>query len=121
MIEWSHYALALGWTVSPRIWDDVMNVVNCALKSHGIGTILYVDDLLAVCGNQQEALMVREIIAKTLTDLGISRSPTKCQWEPSQVLLDHLVNTISSKGPQDNVSLPERRCHNLRRAAKHLL
>ena len=24
VIEWSHYALALGWTASPRIWADVM-------------------------------------------------------------------------------------------------
>ena len=33
----------------------------------------------------------------------------------------HLGNTISSKGSQGNVSLPERRCHNLHRASKHLL
>ena len=85
VIEWSHYALALGWTASPRIWADVMNVVNCALKSQGIRTILYVDDLLAGCGNQQEAFMTRDIIAKTLTDSGIARSPTKGQWEPSQL------------------------------------
>jgi hypothetical protein len=97
VMEWSHYALALGWMASPRIWADVMNVVNCALKSQGIRTILYVDDLLVGCGNQQEAFMAREIIALTLSESGISRSPTKGQWEPSQVLLDHLGNTISSK------------------------
>ncbi len=28
VIEWSHYTLALGWTASPRIWADVMNIVN---------------------------------------------------------------------------------------------
>ncbi len=65
--------------------------------------------------------LTREIIAKTLSDSGISRSLTKGQWESSQVLLDHLGNTISSKGPQVNVSLSERRCRHLRRAVKRQL
>ena len=47
-----------------------------------IRTILYVDDLLVDSGNHQEAFMGREIITKTLTDSGISRSPTKGHWEP---------------------------------------
>jgi hypothetical protein len=120
VIEWSHSSLPLGWTSSPRIWGEVINVVNCALKRAGIRTLLYVDDLLACCGTEAEAFLAREIIAKTLEDAGITKSPTKGQWNPSQVLHDHLGNIIDSKGA-GCLQLPERRCAMIRRAARHLL
>jgi len=121
VIEWSHSSLPLGWTSSPRIWGEVINIVNCALKRAGIRTLLYVDDLLACCGTEAEAFLAREIIAKTLEDAGISKSPTKGQWTPSQVLHDHLGNNmIDSKGA-GSLQLPERRCAMIRRAARHLL
>jgi len=87
----------------------------------GIRTLLYVDDLLACCGTEAEAFIAREIIAKTLEDAGITKSPTKGQWTPSQVLqVDHLGNIIDSKGA-GSLQLPERRCVMIRRAARHLL
>jgi hypothetical protein len=39
VIAWSHSSLPLGWTSSPRIWNEVINVVNCALKRAGIRTL----------------------------------------------------------------------------------
>jgi hypothetical protein len=90
------------------------------LKSAGIRTLLYVDDLLACCGTKAEVFIAREIIAKTLEDAGITKSPTKGQWTPSQVLQDQLGNIIDSKGA-GSLQLPERRCAMIRRAARHLL
>jgi hypothetical protein len=82
---------------------------------------LYVDDLLACCGTEAEALIAREIIAKTLEDVRITKSPTTGQWTPSQVLqVDHLGNIIDSKGA-GSLQLPERSCVMIRRAARHPL
>jgi hypothetical protein len=44
-------SLPLAWTSSPRIWNEIINVVNCALKRAGIRTLLYVDDLFTCYGN----------------------------------------------------------------------
>ena len=98
--------LLLAAAKSPRVWNEVINVVNCALKRAGIRTLLYVDDLLACCGIEAEAFIAREIIAKTLEDAGITNSPTKGQWTPSQVLQDHLDNNVDSKGA-GRLQLPE--------------
>ncbi len=46
VVEFSHAALPLGWTNSPRIWTSVMSVVAATLRRHGMRTLLYVDDLL---------------------------------------------------------------------------
>ncbi len=46
VVEFSHAALPLGWTRSPRIWTNVMSIVASALHRHGMRTLLYVDDLL---------------------------------------------------------------------------
>jgi hypothetical protein len=62
----------------------------------------------------------REIIVKTLEDDGITKSPMKDQWTPSQVLQDHLGTIIDSKGT-DSLQLPERLCVMIRRVVRHLL
>ena len=51
VVEFSHAALPLGWTSSPRIWTSVMSVVAAALRRHGMRTLLYVDDLLIACSS----------------------------------------------------------------------
>jgi hypothetical protein len=51
VVEFSHAALPLGWTSSPRIWTSVMSVVTAALRRHGMRTLLYVDDLLITCSS----------------------------------------------------------------------
>jgi hypothetical protein len=65
VVEFSHAALPLGWTSSPRIWTSVMSVVGAALRRHGMRTLLYVDDLLIVCSSFEEASRARQIIEDT--------------------------------------------------------
>jgi hypothetical protein len=55
VVEFSHAALPLGWTRSPRIWTNVMSVVTVALRRHGMSTLLHVDDLLITCSSFEEA------------------------------------------------------------------
>jgi len=120
VVEWSHLALPLGWRSSPRIWGEIMNVVNAALRRAGIRTLLDVDDLLACTRSETEAFLAQDIISQTLEAVGIKRSPTKAQLVPSQKMNDHLGTIISSIG-QGSLQLPERRCLHIRRAARHLL
>ena len=66
-----------------RLVGRVWAFARCALMRAGIRTLLYVDDLLACCGTEEEAFIAREINAKTLEDVRITKSPTKGQWPPS--------------------------------------
>jgi hypothetical protein len=121
VVEFSHAALPLGWTSSPRIWTSVMSVVAAALRRHGMRTLLYVDDLLIACSSFEEASQARRIIEETLLAEGIVRAPLKgCFDTPLQTLPDHLGFSISSIG-KGALRVPERRCFALRRQARALL
>ncbi len=121
VVEFSHAALPLGWTSSPRIWTSVMSVVAAALRRHGMRTLLYVDDLLIACSSFEEASRARQIIEDTLLAAGIVRAPLKgCFDTPTQTLPDHLGFIISSIG-KGALRVPERRCVALRRPARALL
>ena len=121
VVEFSHAALPLGWTSSPRIWTSVMSVVAAALRRHGMRTLLYVDDLLIACSSFEEASQARRIIEETLLAAGIVRAPLKgCFDTPLQTLPDHLGFSISTVG-KGALRVPERRCFALRRQARALL
>ena len=121
VVEFSHAALPLGWTSSPRIWTSVMSVVAAALRRHGMRTLLYVDDLLIACSSFEEASRARLIIEETLLAAGIVRAPLKgCFDTSTQTLTDHLGFIISSLG-KGALQVPERRCFALRRQARALL
>jgi hypothetical protein len=121
VVEFSHAALPLGWTSSPRIWTSVMSVVAAALRRHGMHTLLYVDDLLIAWSSFEEASRARQIIEDTLLAAGIVRAPLKgCFDTPTQTLTDHLDFSISSIG-KGALRVPERRCFALRRQARALL
>jgi hypothetical protein len=66
VVEFSHAALPLGWTTSPRIWTSVMSVLAAAVRRHGMRTLFYVDDLLIACSSFEEASRARQIIEDTL-------------------------------------------------------
>ncbi len=120
IIEFSHEALPLGWTRSPRIWTNVMSVVAAALRRHGMRTLLYVDDLLIAC-SFEEASRARQIIEDTFLAAGIVRAALKgCFDTPTQTLSDHVGFIISSIG-KGALRVPERRCFALRRQARALL
>jgi hypothetical protein len=121
VVEFSHAALPLGWTRSPRIWTSVMSVVAAAVRRHGMRTLLCVDDLLIACSSFEEASRARQIIEDTLLAAGIVRAPLKgCCDTPTQTLPDHLGFIISSIG-KGALRVPERRCVALCRPARALL
>jgi hypothetical protein len=45
----------------------------------------YVDDFLLFASTEEEALTLRQRLAKLLDRLGLLRHPTKAFWTPSQV------------------------------------
>jgi hypothetical protein len=121
VVEFSHAALPLGWTSSPRIWTSVMSVVAAALRRHGMCTLLYVDDLLITCRSFEEDSQVRRIIEETLLAVVIVRAPLKDWFDtPLQTLPDHLGFSISTIG-KGSLRVPERRCFALRRQARALI
>jgi hypothetical protein len=121
VVEFSHAALPLGWTSSPRIWTIVMSVVAAVLRRHGMCTLLYVDDLLITCSSFEEVSRARQIIEDTLLTAGIVHASLKgCFDTPTQTLSDHLVFIISSIG-KGALRVPERRCFALCRQKRALL
>lgn len=120
IVEFSHAVLPFGWTSSPRIWEAVCRVLAAALRRAGIRVLIYVDDFLLALRTRKEACDARPIIEAAFLASGLTRAPGKGQWEPSQVLDDHLGFRISTSG-MGLLQVPERRCRVLRALARDLL
>jgi hypothetical protein len=120
VIELSHAVTPFGWTASPRIWVAVFRVVVAALRRAGLRVLVFVDDLLIALASYAEAVRAKTIIEETFAASGLTRAPGKGQFEPTQVLIDHLGFRISSKG-SGLITVPERRCYHLRGMARTLL
>jgi hypothetical protein len=113
-------AIPFGWTGSPLTFTKVMRAFVRYLRSNNIRCLPYLDDLaFFVSGSYQDALNARSIVEQALQASGLSRSPTKGQWEPSMVLHDHLGMTINSQ--TGTFTAPARRCGAAASLAKDLL
>jgi hypothetical protein len=120
VVEMSHQSTPFGWTSSPRIWVSVCRVVVAALRRAGMTVFVFVDDFLIALDSQEEAQRAKVIVEEIFLASGLTRAPSKGQWEPSQTLVDHLGYEICSIG-KGLISLPERRCRHVRSLAKSLL
>ena len=117
VIEWSHSALPLGWTSSPRIWGEVINVVNCALKRPGIRTLLYVDDLLVAVAPKKNPSQRARSSPRRSKMTGLQNFRRKASGHLSK---SYKITIIDSKGG-GRLQLPERHCVMIRRVSRHLL
>jgi len=120
VIELSHAVTPFGWTASPRIWVAVFRVVVAALRRASLRVLVLVDDLLIALASYAEAVRAKTSIEETFAASGLTWAPGKGQFEPMQVLVDHLGFRISSKG-SGLITVPERRCYHLRGMARTLL
>ena len=113
-------ALPFGWTGSPLTFTKIMRALVKHLRSHGIRCLPYLDDLaFFVSGTYQDALAARARVENILLASGLTKNPSKGQWDPSTTLHDHLGMQIDSK--TGTFTAPPRRCAAAATLAKDLL
>ena len=120
VIELSHAVTPFGWAVSPRIWVTVFRVVVTALRRAGLRVLAFVNDLLIALISYAESMRAKTIIEETFATSCLTLAPGTGQFEPTQVVVDHLGFRISSKD-SNFVTVPERQCCHLRGMARTLL
>ena len=86
-------------------------------ESTGMRLLPYVDDFLALAATRREALRCRERVDRVLTQLGLTRHPSKGDWEPTQ-RLEHLGIDIDLKDGLFRV--PPRKLLELRQQARSI-
>jgi len=106
IFELIHAVTPFGWAASPRIWVAVFRVVVAALQRAGLRILVFVDDLLIALASYAEAVRAKTIIEETFAASSLTQAPGKGQFEPTQVLVDHLGFKISSKG-SGLITVPE--------------
>ncbi len=120
VVELCSYALSFGARASPLVFTKLMRAVVKFLRRHAIAVVIYLDDLAFVVeGSREAALRARDFVEKTLAKAGLTRHTTKGQFEPSQVLVDHLGYEVNL--PLNLLRVPERRCAKIRSLAVALL
>jgi hypothetical protein len=138
---WECPVLPFGWTNSPMIFTKVMRQVVAFLRSprqrvrdfppswHQSGLyrywaanlrpliLPYLDDVLGALHDKAELTTWTRLVQDVMSDLGIKLKPTKCSWEPTQVMR-HLGLLVDSKAglfmvPPDKVSRIHSEAHAL--------
>ena len=126
--------LPMGWCLSPYVFCTFMNAVVRHLRSpelskqppsyrtnpkrpsrhflrnvmwRGVRLIPFVDDFLFLASSYEEGLKLAEHLDALFLKLGLQRSPTKCHWEPTQVL-EHLglivdLHRCEFRAPEDKL------------------
>jgi hypothetical protein len=79
----------------------------------------YMDDFILFAPTRAKVLHARERVQAVLDDLGLSRHPSKGQWEPTQ-RLDHLGICLSLAGVA-MFFVPESRLEKIRKMAHSLI
>ena len=90
VVQLQALALDFGARASPLTFTKFMKSIGSYLRRQGIGTVIYIDDLAFIVEGYESALRARTVIEDTLQRAGLEKHATKGQWQPSQVLTDHL-------------------------------
>ena len=115
VVQLQALALDFGARASPLTFTKFMKSIGSYLRRQRIGTVIYIDDLAFIVEGYEEALRARTVIEDTLQRAGLEKHATKGQWQPSQVLNDHLGYEVNV--PANALRIPERRCATIRRLA----
>jgi len=112
-----------GGVISPLLANIVLNKLDWRLEEAGYRFVRYADDFVVVCKTRQQAEAALELVAKIMTDLGLSLSPEKTKIASYGKGYEFLGFRLSSKSrTMRNKSLEKfqtkikeltRRSHNL--------
>ena len=97
--------------------DLLREALGETMWERGVRLLPYMDDFLCFCRERTESLQLREAIDLLLRLLGLSRHPSKGEWDPVQNL-EHLGLEIDSKAGVFRVSA--KRQTKIRRSAADL-
>jgi group II intron reverse transcriptase/maturase len=112
-----------GGVISPLLANIVLNKLDWRLDAAGYRFVRYADDFVVVCQDRQQAEAALDLVAKVMTELGLSLSPEKTKiasygkgYEFLGFRLSNQSRTMRSKSLEKfktKVREITRRCHNL--------
>ena len=88
--------LVMGITSAPRIFTKIMKEVITVARSLGVRCVFYIDDIIIIAHNIQEAYIHTKIVMQILTKLGFTINYKKSELVPKQKIefLGFMVNSI---------------------------
>jgi hypothetical protein len=92
-----------------------------AMRARGIRCLWFIDDCLLDLPSRPLALLARKTVEDLFVRSGLTRTPDKGVWVPTQTLPDHLGVEISTTSATGWIKVPNRRCQEIARSAKDIL
>jgi hypothetical protein len=121
VVERTCASLPFGYTNTPFIWTKVIKVLAQDMRARGIRCLRFIDDCLLALPSRPLAMLVRKTVEDLFVCSGLTRTPDKGVWVPTQTLPDHLGVEISTASATGWIKVPHRRCQESSRSARDIL
>lgn len=111
--------LPFGLSTAPRVFTKILHPIIAHLRSRGLRSVTYLDDLLIIHQKQEIFLHIFHRVLQLLTSLGLIVKQAKCSQAPTQNLvflgtvIDSVHMTISL--PAEKIQLIVSSCRTLSR------
>ena len=110
--------LPFGLSLAPRVFTRILHPIVVKLRSGGIRTVIYLDDLLLIHHQKDTLSEIFLYVRRLLSSLGFIVKLEKCSPERTRrlVFLGAVLDTTSM-----SVSLPEERINRIQGACQEML
>ena len=110
--------LPFGLSLAPRVFTRILRPIVAKLRSEGIRTVIYLDDLLLIHHQKDTLSEIFLYVRRLLSSLGFIVKLEKCSPEPTRrlVFLGAVLDTTYM-----SVALPEEQIHRIQRACQEML
>lgn len=116
---WCCKSMMFGHTHAPRWWTKVMRSVVEFIRRKGIRCVIYLDDLLVLCGTDWDtAIRIRDFVLDTLLRLGLTINLTKSVLQPVR-RISYLGFVLNSKTM--TISVEAKKLTEVRKKVRKLL
>ena len=116
-------AMPFGLSSAPAAFTKLLRPVAQLLRQKGLRLVIYLDDILLMSDNYDQAVQDVTLLTETLSSLGWCVNFDKCQLTPVQSLefLGLVLSTNKLKNGMASVCVPNSKMQAIRRDAQRLL
>lgn len=110
--------LPFGLSLAPRVFTRILRPIVAKLRSEGIRTVIYLDDLLLIHHQKDALIEIFHYVRRLLSSLGFIVKLEKCSPAPTHrlVFLGAVLDTT-----QMSIALPEEQINRIQGACQEML
>ena len=110
--------LPFGLSLAPRVFTRILRPIVAKLRSEGIRTVIYLDDLLLIHHQKDRLTEIFNYVRRLLSSLGFIVKLEKCSPEPTHrlVFLGAVLDTTSM-----SIALPDEQVTRIQQACQEML